>query len=49
MKKEYESHEIHIEYFDISSTVCKAGSGVGWEEEEELFAIGVGDDKGVED
>ena len=34
MKKEYESPEIHIEYFDISSTLCMDESGFGWEEEE---------------
>lgn len=37
MKKEYESPEIEFEYFAISSAVCNAGSGVGWEEEEEEF------------
>ena len=36
MKKEYESPEIHIEYFAVSSTVCTEESGgFGWEEEEE--------------
>lgn len=36
MKKEYESPEISIEYFTISSTVCMDVSGFGWEEEEEF-------------
>ena len=45
MKKEYESPEMVIEYFTISSSVCN--SGFGWEEEEEeLFDFG--DDKGEE-
>lgn len=49
MKKEYESPEIVIEHFNISSAVCEIGSGIGsglgWEEEEEeLFDFG--DDKG---
>lgn len=34
IKKEYESPEIHIEYFDISSTLCMDESGFGLEEEE---------------
>lgn len=34
MKKEYESPELAIEYFVVSS-IC-TGSGVGWEEEEEF-------------
>lgn len=34
MKKEYESPEMVIEYFTISSSVCSTGSGFGWEEEE---------------
>ena len=47
MKKEYESPEIVIEHFNISSAVCGIGSGLGWEEEEEeLFDFG--DDKGEE-
>ena len=46
MKKEYESPEIVIEHFNISSAVCGIGSGLGWEEEEELFDVG--DDKGEE-
>lgn len=41
MKKEYESPEMVIEYFTISSSVCS--SGFGWEEEEEE-GYGEGDD-----
>lgn len=46
MKKEYESPEIVIEHFNISSAVCGIESGLGWEEEEELFDSG--DDNGEE-
>lgn len=45
MKKEYESPEIVIEHFNISSAVCGIESGLGWEEEE-LFDFG--DDNGEE-
>ena len=38
MKKEYESPEMVIEYFTISSSVCS--SGFGWEEEEEGYGYG---------
>lgn len=47
MKKEYESPEIVIEHFNISSAVCGIGSGLGWEEEE-IFGFGFGDNKGEE-
>lgn len=35
MKKEYESPEMVIEYFSISSAVCAIESGLGWEEDGE--------------
>ena len=41
MKREYESPELYVEIFTISSSVCTANngqydeSGAGWEEEEE--------------
>ena len=35
MKKEYESPEIAIEYFTISSSICSSDDVFGWEEEEE--------------
>ena len=47
MKKEYESPEIVIEHFNISSAVCGIESGLGWEEEE-IFGFGFGDNKGEE-
>ena len=48
MKKEYESPEMVIEYFNISSSVCAKESGLGWEEEDDLFGYDSGDDKGDE-
>ena len=48
MKKEYESPEIVIEHFNISSAVCGIGSGLGWEEEDEIFGFGFEDNKGEE-
>ena len=38
--------QIVIEHFNISSAVCGIESGLGWEEEEELFDFG--DDNGEE-
>ncbi|MGN0501510.1 MAG: hypothetical protein ACI4HN_01155 [Ruminococcus sp.] len=38
MKKEYESPEMDIEYFAISSSVCN--SGFGWEEEDDGYGDG---------
>lgn len=48
MKKEYESPEMVIDYFNISSSVCAKESGLGWEEEDDLFGYGFGDNKGEE-
>lgn len=47
-EKEYESPEMVIDYSNISSSVCAKESGLGWEEEDDLFGYGFGDNKGEE-
>ena len=42
MKREYESPEYDIEFFNISSSICT--SGFGWEEEDVFGDINEGDE-----